>query len=268
MAASATLVDALAPIREEPARSAILLDVDGTLAPIVRHAQDAQVPESTRALLIDISRRYGLVACISGRRAPEARRIVSIGSITYLGSHGSEILRSGGVAPRLDRELEPFKRQMQQFLRDSDTTELARLRVRIEDKVVIAAYHWRGAPNEEAARKALLDVAERAEAVGLHTHWGRKVLEVRPPVRIDKGVAITNLLRTADVDVALYAGDDRTDLDAFRALDELTESARLRAAVRVGVRSDEGPEEIVRDADVVVDGPGGMRALLEALLAK
>ncbi len=64
-------------------------------------------------------------------------------------------------------------------------------------RCAIAAYHWRGAPNEEAARAALLDVAERAEAAGLHTHWGRKVLEVRPPVRIDKGVAITNLLRDA-----------------------------------------------------------------------
>jgi trehalose 6-phosphate phosphatase len=266
MSTSATMVDALAPVREDPARSAILLDVDGTLAPIVRHSEDALVDEATRALLIQVSRRYGLVACVSGRRASDARRIVSIGSIAYLGSHGCELLAPGSVVARLDGELEPWTRRMQQFLRETDSTELQHLRVRIEDKGVIAGYHWRGAPNEEAAHAGVVEVAARAEAAGLQTHWGRKVLEVRPPVRIDKGVGITKLLRDSDVDVALYAGDDETDLDAFRALGELTDSGRLRFAVRVGVRSDEGPEEIVSNADIVVDGTANVRSLLEALL--
>ncbi len=266
MSTSVAMVDALAPVHEDPAHSAILLDVDGTLAPIVRHTQDALVDEATRALLIDVSRRYGLVACVSGRRASDARRIVSIGSIAYLGSHGSELLAPGSVVPKLDRELEPWTRRMQQFLRETDSTELQHLRVRIEDKGVIAGYHWRGAPNEDAAHAGVVEVAARAEAAGLRTHWGRKVLEVRPPVSIDKGVGITKLLRSRDIDVALYAGDDETDLDAFRALNELTESGRLRAAVRVGVRSDEGPEEIVSSADVVVDGTANVRSLLEALL--
>ena len=69
MSPAATLVEALGPVRAEPARSAVLLDIDGTLAPIVRHADDAHVPEATRAVLIEVSRRYGLVGCVSGRRA-------------------------------------------------------------------------------------------------------------------------------------------------------------------------------------------------------
>jgi trehalose 6-phosphate phosphatase len=66
---AAALAEAIEPLRADPAHAAVLLDVDGTLAPIVRHADDAQVPEPTRKPLIAVARRYGLVACVSGRRA-------------------------------------------------------------------------------------------------------------------------------------------------------------------------------------------------------
>jgi trehalose 6-phosphate phosphatase len=92
---SALIEEALAPIRANPKAAAILLDIDGTLSPIVEHASDAHVPETTRQLLIGVANRYGLVACVSGRRASEARAMVSIGTISYLGSHGVELLRAG-----------------------------------------------------------------------------------------------------------------------------------------------------------------------------
>ena len=82
MSAAATLAETLEPVRTDPARAAILLDIDGTLAPIVRHADDASVPEPTRAQLIAVAERYAIVGCISGRQATTARRIVSLGSIT------------------------------------------------------------------------------------------------------------------------------------------------------------------------------------------
>jgi trehalose 6-phosphate phosphatase len=94
------------------------------------------------------------------------------------------------------------------------------------------------------------------------------VLEVRPPVRIDKGAGIEKLLEDVDVDVALYAGDDTTDLDAFRTLGQLVEQGELQHAVRVGVGSDDGPAEIVDEADVVVDGTAGVQELLSMLIAE
>jgi len=264
--AAATLAEALAPFRADPARSAILLDVDGTLAPIVRHASDAHVPEATRALLINVARRYGLVACVSGRRASDARRVVSIGSITYVGSHGSEVLRPGATEPKIDPEVASWARRVQEFTAQESAADLHRLRVRIEDKGVMSAFHWRGAPDEAAGEAAVREIAERAERAGLAPHWGRKVLEVRPPVRIDKGVGVVALLRESRVDHALYVGDDNTDLDAFRGLEELAESGRLTTALRIGVSSDEGPSELAEAADLMVDGPTGVRAVLETLL--
>jgi trehalose 6-phosphate phosphatase len=264
---SALISEALAPLRAAPRQAAILLDIDGTLAPIVDNAADAHVPESTRQLLIAVADAYGLVACVSGRRASEARAMVSIGTITYLGSHGVELLRSGWTEARLDSAVSGWARQIQQFGREADTADVRKLRVRLEDKGAIVAFHWRGARDEDAAHAAVAAIAERAQAAGLATHWGRKVLEVRPPVPFDKGAGVRRLLAEAgaQIDRALYVGDDATDLDAFRALAELADEGRLHHAVRVGVASDEGPSQISGEADVVVDGPEGVRELLGLL---
>lgn len=262
----APLLDAIAPLRADPTRAAVLLDVDGTLAPIVRHADDAHVPEPTRAPLIEVAKRYRVVACVSGRRAAVARRIVSLGSIAYVGNHGSELLRAGARDVEVEPDVAAYGRRVRAFAERAWTDELHRLRVRAEDKDVIAAFHWRGAPDEAAAEAAVRDLAAEAEAQGFAIHWGRKVLEVRPPVAIDKGRGIQRLLRSADVDAALYVGDDRTDLDAFRGLREEAASGRLQTAVCIGVRSEETPEELEREADLLVDGPRGVRDLLQALL--
>jgi trehalose 6-phosphate phosphatase len=266
MSAAATLSEALEPLRADPERAGVLLDVDGTLAPIVRHADDAAVPEPTRALLIQVARRYGCVACVSGRQATVARQIVSIGSIAYVGNHGVELLRPGGTEIELDREVAAWEQRIRRFADDAYDDELHRLRVRAEDKRAIAAFHWRGAPDEDAAEQAVVRLADRAERAGLRTHWGRKVLEVRPPVDIDKGRGLRRLLKDADLKAAVYVGDDRTDVDAFNGLRALAEQGRLGTAVCIGVRSEETPRELEDSADALVDGPPGVRELLETLL--
>ena len=116
---------------------------------------------------------------------------------------------------------------MRAFADEAFDDELRRLRVRLEDKEAIAALHWRGVPDEEDAQAAIEEVSRAAEDAGFVTHWGRKVLEIRPPVRIDKGAGIVRLLRDADLAAALYVGDDLTDVDAFRGLDELVAGGRV-----------------------------------------
>ncbi len=110
------------------------------------------------------------------------------------------------------------------------------------------------------------EIATLAQEEGLVVHWGRKVLEVRPPVTLDKGLGVAMLLRGTPVAAALYVGDDTTDLDAFRGLRELAQSGQLESALCVAVDSDEAPPELARDADLTLDGTQGVRELLEALL--
>src|SRR5271165_5490980 len=256
---AATLVEALEPLRENPACAAVLLDIDGTLAPIVRHAADAHVPEATRSLLIEIARRYRVVGCVSGRRATTARQIVAIGTIAYVGNHGGELLRPRATRPEVDPELAAWTARVREFAARVYTAEMERKRVRHEDKEAIAAFHWRGAPDEEAAAAAVQEIARLAEDEGFAIHWGRKVLEVRPPVPLDKGLGIAKLLRGAPVAAAVYVGDDATDLDAFRGLRALVQSEALASSLCVAVRSDEAPPELAREADLTVDGTGGVR---------
>ena len=134
-----------------------------------------------------------------------------------------------------------------------------------DDKGPIQALHWRGAADERGAEAFAHELAADAGRVGLELRWGRKVLELRPPGGGGKDAAVAALLSTDGVRMAAYAGDDRTDLDAFRRLRELEREGDLRAAVCVGVVSDEGPPELVEECDLRVDGPEGWLALLEAL---
>jgi trehalose 6-phosphate phosphatase len=256
-----TLAEALRPLTEAPERAAILLDVDGTLAPIVERAADARVPDETARLLEALADRYAGVACVSGRAAADARRLVGIDRLTYAGSHGAELLEPGDAEATILPAFADWAERVSEFTSERADSGLRALGIRSEDKGPIVALHWRGAPDEDEAQARLAAVAHQAEDEGLATHWGRKVLEIRPPVRVDKGRAVEEVVRRLDARAALFAGDDTTDLDAFAALDRLD----LDASVRVGIASDEGPPEIVERADVVVDGPEGFVAVLEVL---
>jgi trehalose 6-phosphate phosphatase len=263
MRAQQAIDELLEPLRADPAAAAILLDIDGTLAPIVRHASDAAVPESTRAILIELAARYGTVACVSGRAASVARQIVAIGSIAYIGNHGSELLPPRSAEVIVDPAVARWTQRVNDFADRADTPALQQLRVRREDKGAIVAFHWRGAPDEHAAQVAVGALELAAQEAGLETHRGRMVLELRPPVPIDKGRGVRWLLAERPPAAALYVGDDSTDIDAFAGLRDVVGGG----AVCVGVRSDETPEELEAAADAMVDGTAGVRELLELLRA-
>ena len=233
--------DALARLREEPTRAAVLLDVDGTLAPIVARPELAAVPKETRAEVRRLVGRYGLVACVSGRTGEEAARLVGVEGVVYVGVHGLEL------AP----EAEPWRDALRPFASESWPW--------VEDKGLTVAFHWREADDEAAARRTLESIAERAQAEGLEARWGRKVLELRPPIAADKGTAVRALLAERGLQRALYAGDDTTDLDAFRGLQG------LELAVRVAVASAEGPAGLRGAADLVVSSPAELLELLRTL---
>jgi trehalose 6-phosphate phosphatase len=233
----------LVPLAEAPERSALVFDVDGVLAPIVARPELAAVPAATKAVLERLASRYRLVACVSGRAGDDARRLVGVEGIEVVGNHGLE----------LDPRAAEFTAAIAAFRRA--------VGLPVEDKRLSLSYHFREAADETAAAARLEEVAEQARAVGLDARWGRKVLEIRPPARADKGTAVRTLLERSRAARALYAGDDTTDLDAFAGLT----AAGLEHAVRVAVASEEGPAELREAADLVVESPGALARLLESL---
>ena len=226
---------------DDSQQAAVLLDVDGVLAPIVARPEDSAVPAETRAELERLAARYALVACVSGRTSADAERIVAVPELVYVGSHGLEL------AP----EAEQWRERLHRFGQSVEWP--------VEDKGLTVSFHYRGVDDEAAARETLEQVAAAARSEGLLARFGRKVLELRPPIEADKGTAVRALLAERRLRRALYAGDDTTDLDGFRGLDG------LEVAVRVAVASPEGPPELREAADLVVDGPAGALELLRSL---
>jgi trehalose 6-phosphate phosphatase len=224
-----------------PGDAAIFLDLDGVLAPIVERPDDATVPEETRAELRRLAARYALVAVVTGRDGEDARGRVGVDRVVYVGSHGLELNPAAAT----------WARRIHDFA--------ASVAWPVESKLLTVSFHYRDAEDEGAAVATLDGVADRAREEGFTARYGRKVLEILPPISADKGTAVTQLLEERGLRRALYAGDDTTDLDGFRALDG------LELAVRVAVASDEGPPALREAADVVVHSTGELLELLRRL---
>jgi trehalose 6-phosphate phosphatase len=234
-------MDAVERLAAEPAEAAIFLDMDGVLAPIVERPDDAAVPEETREELLRLAGRYGLVAVVTGRDGEDARTRVGVDGIVYVGSHGLE----------LNPAAETWARRIHDFA--------ASVPWPVESKRLTVSFHYRDAEDERAAVATLDGVAERARDEGFTARYGRKVLEILPPVSADKGTAVRQLLEQAGARRALYAGDDTTDLDGFHALDG------LELAIRVAVASDEGPPALREAANLIVSSPAQFLQLLRRL---
>jgi len=263
-ASPATIAAAAMPLASQPDRAAAFFDLDGTLAPIVERPEDSRVPQRTRELVERIGRRYRIAGVISGRRALDARRIMGLEALSYVGNHGFEQLAPGARQAAPSSAISG-EHAAPEFASGIDPERLREAGLRVEDKGPIIALHWRGATDPDAAESAASAIEAEAAQSGLFTHRGRMVLELRPAVAIDKGVALRAMLAAQPIESAFYAGDDRTDADAFRALGEFAAAGELAYVLRVAVISAGTPPEVGEAADLAVPGPDGFVAVLEAL---
>lgn len=252
----------LAVLLENPSRSALMSDVDGTLCRIVDRPEQARVPARARESLETLADRLELVACITGRPSPVARKMVGAVKITYFGNHGLSYIKPGMDRPTVVIEGEEAERA-KNFIRDNDNPFWVTAGIRIEDKGPIQALHWRGAGHrtEEMVRV----IADHAQTAGLATHWGRKVLELRPPGMVGKAGAVDELLDGTGIDTVVFAGDDRTDYEAAHRLRKLAADGTLKNLIIVAIDSDEGPPELVEIADLVVGEPEEWIDMIEDL---
>jgi len=260
VAALQPLADAVAAIRADPGRATVVTDFDGTLAPIVPAPPDARPLAGAVEALHTLAGRYGRVAVVSGRPARFLAQHLGIAACPRLaayGLYGMEWTDGEVIVEHADAA--PWRTAVDGAAEVAES--VAPEGVWVERKGLSVTLHVRNAPERDEWARSWAEA--RASVSGLALHPGRMSYELRPPVAVDKGTVMTDLL--AGAGAACFLGDDRGDLPAFDALDRHAAAAGA-AVVRVAVRSDEAPAELLERADVVVDGPAGVLEFLRALL--
>ncbi len=248
-------VDAtIAALTRQPDRTALLVDFDGSLSPIVERPEAARPLPEAITQLARLAGRLGRVGIVSGRPVEFLAAHVPIAGVTYAGLYGIE--RLIGETRSIDPRVEPYLDAV------AAATSEARERLPadlVESKAgVSVTLHWRPSPDRaEEVRAVAEEVAGRHGLAQLRT---RMAVELRPPVGIDKGDATRTLVE--GFAVGAFAGDDTGDLPAFAALTTAVDDGALAQAVRIGVQSPEAPPELAASVDVLVDGPAGLAALL------
>ncbi|MDP2211434.1 MAG: trehalose-phosphatase [Candidatus Aquicultor sp.] len=253
---------ALVEFKAHPGVTGIFSDLDGTLSAIARTPESASITPDVREALTMLNEKYKVVGIVSGRDSDDAKRMVELEGLLYIGSHGLEWIEEGrrhyapqvkkyfGMAPSLYNELSDY---------------FAKTDIRVEKKSLGAALHYRLSADKDAALALIEPVVEKMLAkYPMQVVRGRFVVELKPDVAQDKGGAIVAICQREELSKALYLGDDVTDIDAFRALRKLEETENFKA-VSVAVASNEAADEVAEAADFTLAGVDEVEALLRWL---
>ena len=251
------MVDVLAA---HPESAALLLDFDGSLAPIVVDPAVAAAPAETLEVLARLAERLLLVGIVSGRPVDFLAEAVPLDDIALVGQYGLERRVDGHTT--VEPAALPFRDAVDRAATEAERRWPDLLVERKGDTAVTV--HWRAAG--EVSASLVSEIEALGAEHGLGVYPTRMARELRPPIAVDKGSAVRALLRDAPAATsAAFAGDDRGDLPALDALDALEAEGRLSSAVRIAVRSNEVPGELLERADLIVDGPAGLLEWLRAL---
>ncbi|MFF2201384.1 trehalose-phosphatase [Streptomyces sp. NPDC058145] len=262
--------DGLHVLLAKPRAAVIGLDFDGTLAPIVPDPEQARAHPDAVPALAALAPEVASVAVVTGRPAEVAVRyggfadVPGLAHLTVLGHYGAERwdAATGEVtAPPPHPGVAAVRAELPGLLERVGAGH----GTWTEDKGRAVAVHTRRADDPQAAFEALRGpLTELAARHGLIVEPGRLVLELRPP-GMDKGVALLDHVRRTAAGSVLYAGDDLGDLPAFAAVEELRSEGIPGLLVCSGSTE---VTELAERADLVVDGPEGVVALLRALAAR
>ncbi len=243
-------------------RLGLMLDFDGTLSSIAPTPEEATISPAAAASLARLVRRLPLVCVISGRSLRDVRDKVAVNGAVYVGNHGAEYGDASGywVAPEAEQYRERVHDVLEQLRAQADLPGLV-----WDDKQYSVSVHYRLAEDPAAAALALSAALESARAQDdLDVFWGKMVLEIRAPVGTHKGDAVRRLVRSHELDAAIYLGDDVTDVDALEALAELRSSGAIEAA-GIAVGGDDSPKELLAAADYYANGVPQVEAFLDWL---
>lgn len=241
---------------------ALATDFDGTLSTITTNPRLARIQPRCRDSLAKLSEELPLVAILSGRQVEEVRQLVGLPRVVYIGNHGLEQWEKG------DTYLEPLASKYASVIHtilERARGELKLPGLLFEDKGITASIHYRAAQDPPTARKRIASLLrDLTVETGVRVVEGRRVVELRPPLNVNKGTALLDLPGRYAVKSVVYVGDDQTDLDAFRAIHRwgLQEGGRAAA---VGVISPEMPPGLMEESDLVAEGVERVANFLAAL---
>jgi trehalose 6-phosphate phosphatase len=246
----------------EPRHALIGLDFDGTLAPIVPDPRDARALPAAGPVLARLVTAIGTLAVITGRPAAEAVTLAGLGAIPgiiVLGHYGWQRWQNGQLStPQVPPAIEAARRALPALLATAGAPD----GTWVEDKEHAVAVHTRRTADPEAALARLREpLTALAAELGLTAEPGRMVIELRPR-GVDKGSALSGLVGDTKARSVLYCGDDLGDLPAFAAVRALRGQG-IPGCI-VASASPEAPE-VAAAADLAVDGPAGIVALLGAI---
>ncbi|HEY1823212.1 MAG TPA: trehalose-phosphatase [Trebonia sp.] len=248
MSSRPTALEALA---ENPSSSALVLDFDGVLSPIVDDPTTSALPEDVATSLRGLARSLGLLAVISGRPVRFLEDRIRVPGMPLLGSYGME--QSWDGERQIDPEAKNWLSQVAAAGRQLNAQLAEDQGIRVEEKSVSVAVHWRQAPDHAVAARRVREVTARVAAeTGLRLEPGKLVEELRPPIAMDKGSAIARLMSAREnLTLFAYAGDDLGDIPALRA---------VREAGGYALVVDHGPETDPRMLDLADETYPGTEA--------
>lgn len=262
--------DGLAALLADPRTAVIGLDFDGTLAPIVADPEQARAHPEAVSAIAALAPKVASVAVITGRPAGVAVRyggfagVPGLEHLTVLGHYGAErwdAVTGTVTAPAPHPGVAAVRAELPGVLEQVGAWQ----GTWIEEKGRAVAVHTRRAQDPQAAFEALREpLTDLATRHGLIVEPGRMVLELRPP-GMDKGVALAEHVRATGARTVVYAGDDLGDLPAYAAVDKLRSDGVPGLLVCSGSTE---VTELAERADLVVDGPEGVVALLRAIAAQ
>jgi trehalose 6-phosphate phosphatase len=254
-------LDTIKKALERP-RFGLMTDVDGTISPTAPTPAQAAVSPASRRYLARLTPRLALVAAVSGRAVADIRRLVGIRGMVYVGNHGLE--RWAGGRAELAEGAGGYAAIIKKVT-DELGRELQGAGVLIENKGVTASIHYRQSPDPDATGKMIMAaLSSSAQASSLRIIPGRQAVNLLPPLAIDKGTAVLNLIASYKLGGGIYIGDEATDIDAFKAIHEASRRPDF-LGFALAVLSRETPPAVAEAADFTLDGTDDMARFLEWL---
>lgn len=234
----------------------LISDFDGTLSEIVAESSIAELAPANQQLLDQLQRQLALVALVSGRGAQDLVQRVGLANLVYIGNHGLERWENTQVV--YPSQVLAFRPKIEAVIAALPTEE----GMFIEDKIVTLSIHYRLTVNPEKTEQIYAPILKKlAENHDLHFSQGRMVFEIRPPLALNKGTALAELVHEYQLGSLIFIGDDTTDADAMRTAHEL-QKAGICETITIGVESTEMPQVVRDHADVLATGVADVSAFL------